>query len=237
MQAKTERFEMRLNQRALDNVDAWRANQDDFPSRAEAVRRLIEAGLSTTSAIQLKFSDGEKLTMLMLCEVYKHLNIKGDIDPAFVEAAIHGGHHWGFSWRYQGIFHGHEDNVQVVSEVGDVLDMWYFIESGYGKLSKKDKERVETEAEPFGKSITFRGFDGNNESEHMGIARFLIDDLERFSTLKGRDLNSHMPSIETYRRMLGVFEPMRRNLMGGELSASQIIDVLKAMRHPDYQES
>ncbi|MCH8808816.1 MAG: HAMP domain-containing protein [Proteobacteria bacterium] len=86
MQAKTERFEMRLSQRALDNVDAWRANQDDFPSRAEAVRRLIEAGLSTTSAIQLKFSDGEKLTMLMLCEVYKHLNIKGDIDPAFVEA-------------------------------------------------------------------------------------------------------------------------------------------------------
>lgn len=112
--------------------------------------------------------------------------------------------------------------------------MWNFIESGYGKLSKKDKERVETEAEPFGKSITFRGFDGNNESEHMGIARFLIDDLERFSTLKGRDLNSHMPSTETYRRMLGVFEPMRRNLMGGELSASQIIDVLKAMRHPDY---
>jgi hypothetical protein len=37
--------------------------------------------------------------------------------------------------------------------------------------------------------------------------------------------------------MLGVFEPMQRNLMGGELDASQIIDILKAMPHPDYRKS
>ena len=62
--------------------------------------------------------------MLMLCEVYKRLKIKSDIDPAFVEAAIFGGHYWGLSWKFPGIFHGHEDNEQVVSEAGDVLDMW-----------------------------------------------------------------------------------------------------------------
>lgn len=237
MQPKTERFEMRLDQGTLDKVDTWRAHQDDLPSRAEAVRRLVDAGLSRTSESPLKFSDGEKLSVLMLCEIYKHLKIKSEIDPAFVEAVVHGGHYWGLRWEYSGIFHGHEDNKRVVTEVVDVVDMWFFIESGYSKLSKKDKDRVEKEAGPFGKHVVFPGFDGNNESEHLSIAGFLIKDLKRFSTFKGRDLNSHMPLIPAYRRMLMVFESMRRNLMGNELGASQIIELLKAIVHPDQRKS
>lgn len=186
-----------------------------------------------TSAPPLALSDGEKLILIMLCDLYKHLKVKSGVDPAFVEAAIHGGHYWGLKWQYPGIFHGHEDDKQLVTEVGDVLEMWFFIESGYGKLSKKDKDRVATEADPFGKDVRFRGFDGNNESEHYGVARFLIDKLERFTTFKRRDLNSHAPSIESYRRMLTVFGPMRSRLgIGGELNASQIIELLKARAHP-----
>lgn len=237
MQKKTERFEMRLDQGVLDKVDVWRARQDDLPSRAEAVRRLMEEGLSKTSENQLKFSDGEKLTSLMLCEIYKHFKIKSEIDPAFVEAAIHGGHHWGLKWEYPGIFHGHENNEHVVTEVVQVLDMWSFVESAHSKLSKKDKDRVEKEADPFGKHVVFLGFDGNNESEHLSVASFIIDNLKRFSSFKGRDLNSHMPSIEYYRRMLRVFEPMRRSLVGGNLNASQIIDILKARKHPEHRKS
>lgn len=237
VQAKTERFEMRLDQAALEKVDAWRARQDDVPSRAEAVRRLMDAGLSRTSESQLKFSDGNKLTLLMLCEVYKHLKIRGEIDPGFVEAVIHGGHYWGLGWKYPGIFHGHEDNKRIVTEVVDVLDMWSSIESGYSRLSKKDRDRVEREADPFGMHVVFPGFDGNNESEYLGVARFLIKDLERFSSFDGRDLNSHATSIESYSRMLTVFEPMRRTLVGTHLNASQIIDVLKARTHPELRKS
>jgi len=40
MQQKTERFEMRLDQGTLDQMDKWRSSQSDLPSRAEAVRRL-----------------------------------------------------------------------------------------------------------------------------------------------------------------------------------------------------
>jgi uncharacterized protein len=131
------------------------------------------------------------------------------------------------SWKYTGIFHGYSDNKKTVADVVDVLDM------SCGKLSKKDKERVEAEAVPFGKHVMFRGFDGNNESEHLCIAHFLIDDPERFSNFKGRDLNSHMPTIEAYRRMFKVFEPMRRTLIGMELTASQIIEILNAKGHPE----
>jgi uncharacterized protein YfbU (UPF0304 family) len=107
-----------------------------------------------------------------------------------------------------------------------------FIELSHDGLSKNDKGLVEKNADPYGKRVAFRGFDGNNETEHLGIARFLINELNRFSHFKDRDLNSHMPSIDGYRRMLRVFEPMKPNLGGGnDLTAGQIIDVLNAQRH------
>ncbi len=113
--------------------------------------------------------------------------------------------------------------------------MWSFIEEGYKKLSPEDKARVASEAESFGKHVQFTGFDGNNETEYYGIARFLIDDLERFSIFKGRDLNSHMPSIDRYRRMNAIFEPMRALLTHGGLGTAQIIELLKTKVHPDHR--
>ena len=237
MQSKSERFEMRVGQDTLASVDEWRGRQDDFPSRAEAFRHLVERGLGVSGSEQLKLSDGDKLSLLMLCNLYKHLGISGEFNPEFIEAAIIGGHHWALKWEYSGIFHGHEDDERTVSEVVDVLDMWSFIESAYGTLSKKDKDRVELEAEPRGKHVVFLGFDGNNEREHLNIANFLVRDLERFSFLKKRDLNSHHPSIEMHRRMLPVFEPMRRTFTGGELSVVQIIELMKARVHPEHRES
>ena len=232
-EAMTERFEMRLGQAVLEKVDGWRARQDDLPSRSEAVRRLMEAGLGATEgARQIKLGDGEKLILLMLCELFKQLKLKSEIDPEFVEAAIHGGHYWGLDWKYPGIFHCHDDAKAVVTEVVDVLDMWSFLESGFGKLSKKDKDRVAAEAASFGKHVVFAGFDGNNESEHLGVADFLIEELDRFSGFKGRDLNAHMPTIDGYRRMLSIFEPIRGTLTGRDLNAPEIIEILKAMIHP-----
>ncbi|MDT3668953.1 MAG: YfbU family protein [Aromatoleum sp.] len=53
----------------------------------------------------------------------------------------------------------------------------------------------------------FRGFDGNNETEYMSFCRFLIEKQGKFQEqkqylLKNDNLNSHMPMIEKYRRML-----------------------------------
>lgn len=235
MQPKTERFEMRLDQATLENLDTWRSRQGDLPSRAEAVRRLIEIGQAPSQDKGMNINDGEKLILHMLCEVYKHLNIKGELDPDFIARALYGGHYWGLTWKYTGIFHGHQDSNHVVSEVADVLDMWSFIESGYDKLSAKDRSRIETEAEPFGKHVSFRGFDGNSEAEYNGVAHFLVNDLERFVIFKGRQFNSHMPSLDIYRRMFRVFEPMRSNLMGRELGANEIIAILNAKRAADFQ--
>ena len=172
----------------------------------------------------------------MLRDIYQHLKISGgksEIDPGFVGDVLWGGHYWAFKWEMPGLFHDHEDTPQDVSLVVDVLELWDTLERSYEKLSKKEKERLEKGAEPFGKNLRFRGFDGNNESALIGIARFLVDKMGRFERFKGRDLNSHMPSIKTYKRMMEVYSPLRRSMVGGYLEATQMISILKAMSYPE----
>ena len=53
----------------------------------------------------------------------------------------------------------------------------------------------------------FAGFDGNNETEYMAFARFLIEKQGKFSEQeqylrKNDNLNSHMPMIDKYQKML-----------------------------------
>lgn len=48
MGEKTERFEMRMTPETLKRLDDWRRGQDDLPSRAEAIRRLIDATAKKT---------------------------------------------------------------------------------------------------------------------------------------------------------------------------------------------
>jgi hypothetical protein len=42
---KSERFEMLVDPAFLQRLDNWRRKQPDLPSRAEAIRRLVEIGL------------------------------------------------------------------------------------------------------------------------------------------------------------------------------------------------
>jgi len=44
----------------------------------------------------MKLTDGEKLILYMLSEIYEHLGIEGKtkIDSQFVKSAIHDGHAW-----------------------------------------------------------------------------------------------------------------------------------------------
>jgi hypothetical protein len=228
MQALTERFEMRLPQDTIRAIDAWGALQPDRPSRAESIRRLVEFALSASNDSPLRFTKPESLQVHLLCEIMKGLKIKGDIDSKFLQEALVGGHYWGIEWEYDGLFPTRVDRPEMVTEVVDILEMFDFIEAGYAELTRKEKERVKADAGPRGDNPTFLGFDGNNESQHRHIARFLVDKMDRFSRFKGRELNSHCPSIEGYRNMLAAFAPMRPTLTGATLSASQIIELMNA---------
>src|SRR5438034_893848 len=96
----------------------------------------------------MKLSDGEKLILMVLADMYKHLEIKGEFDPDFISTTISGGHLWGLRWKYTHIPFEKSENPPEVSETVDILDMWSSLEESYGKLSPADNQKVEKEAEP-----------------------------------------------------------------------------------------
>jgi uncharacterized protein YfbU (UPF0304 family) len=229
MATKSERFELRIDEEQISRVDEWASEQPDRPTRAEAVRRLVNLGLSAGSSRAVNFSDGEKMLMLMMGDLFKALKIKDpDSKPDFLAEVIYGGHYWAPKWDMQGVFHDHVDNPRDVSHVVNVLDMWSFMEEAYEDLSPAQKAAITEQVGPWATDVKFAGFDGNNESSQMGIAYFLVDKMNRFSRFKGRDLNSHCPTYSRYRRMLDAFEPMRASLVGGGINVQQIVPLLKA---------
>jgi uncharacterized protein len=177
----------------------------------------------------VKLSDGEKLILTMLSDIYEHLGIEG-FDPKLIRDAINDGQAWAIKWKYRGIFDIDETESDVHHDTVDILGMWDLIERAYGNLNSADKQRIETEAAPFGKNVEFMGFDGRDETDHLSVARFLIDRMGKFDKFKGRELDSHMPgSLASYKRMYKVFDGARGS---GELTAEQIIEILNAARRP-----
>ena len=227
-------FEIELDKQTLEQIDAWWAEQPGQPTQAEAVQRLVEVGLAVVGKNEVRISDGEKLIMMMLRDLYKHQNVDGDIDTDFIQDALIGGHYWGLQWQYGGLLHDHADDPAIVSETIEILEMWYFIEGGYKELSEKDRDRIKKEAH-LASDISFHGFDGNNETKHFIVAKFLVNKLERFDIFndRRRDLNSHSPSIEIYRRMLSVYRDMRGAISFVNPTAEQIIHLMNARLHPE----
>ena len=126
----------------------------------------------------------------------------------------------------QGIFHNHVDAPASVRQVADILDMWSFIYEALEELSNDQIQELndnESLSQP-----AFLGFDGNNETEHMGIARFMIDHMGRFERFKNHEmgLNSHMPTVSRYLAMHRKFEPIRAKLIGRRLSLDDLKNIL-----------
>ena len=180
----------------------------------------------------MKLSDGEKLIVLMLSELYEKLDVKGEIEPDFIKSAIFSDQLWGVKWKYSGIPFEESDDPEIVKEVVDILDMWSFIEHAYSKLNEEEKAKLESDVPYFGKDPKFIGFDGNNETEYMGTAMFLVNELERF-----QEFNSHCPSIDGHKRMLSAFEPIRQTLSYEPLNLAQLTTILKEKVHPSRRES
>jgi len=172
-----------------------------------------------------------RLLAAMLADIYKHFDIKGDVNAKLVSDALWNRQEWAIGWEHDFLLES-EENPPEVKYVVSVLDMWRFIEGGYNDLGQSDRTTV-AESVPYreGQEPRFGGFDGNDEAEYMGVARMLIEHMGRFSEFSGRDLNTHSATTARYTAMLGAFGPIRDGLSFGPargLSASQIIEILKA---------
>lgn len=206
------------------------------PIQPELDRGAIRAIFTlTTRGIEMELSNGEKLMIMMLADLMKAHKVDGEIDADFVSDAITTGNSWALRNKYPGVFHGEEPTDAVVRKVHDVLTMWSVIERAVTELSPGDRARLEEEAAPFGKNPGFPGFDGNNESEYRSAAAFMINKLGFYREFADRsDLNSHMPTIQSFERMKPTFdEEWKSGGFGENLNVDQLIKILNEKRHPD----
>lgn len=176
----------------------------------------------------MNLSDGEKLIIMMLCDIYKTLNVKGDVDPELVRASIASESR---NWLVDKIANDDGGSNRLAEEVSQILEMWSAIERGYKRLSADEKDQVEAEAGPLGRGVRFSGFDDDTEHEYRDVARHLIEDLNRFDRFQGRNLSAHMPTLDGYRRMLRLFAAMGPVSADVKLAVRQIISLANAEKH------
>jgi uncharacterized protein len=113
------------------------------------------------------------------------------------------------------------------AEVFDIMQMCDDV--AYGIEQLKDKSGIE----PL--HGAWIGFDGNNESSYLGFASHLVEEERRFVRLSktpwGDDMNSHMPTLDTYRRMLKVWRPIHARHVH-PLTKADIQAILAERVHP-----
>jgi uncharacterized protein len=179
----------------------------------------------------MNLSDGEKLILVMLCDIHKALNLKGTIDPDSLRPLILDKDQRELKLATNGESHDRPDRASVAAEVSEILDMWSAIERGYKHLTVDEKREVEAGAGPLGRGVRFSGFDSASESEYRAAAHFLIEETGEFERFQGRNLDAHMPSLDGYRRMLRFYGPMRPAAGDPRLGAHQIIALANAEKY------
>jgi uncharacterized protein YfbU (UPF0304 family) len=82
-----------------------------------------------------------------------------------------------------------------------------------------------------GRGVDFPGFDGNYETNLMAYARHLVEHERRFVSVRsmGDGYNSHWPTVETYTRMIAVWQRQGRPL---RLSRPQFDEILAERARP-----
>ncbi|MDI7501749.1 YfbU family protein [Cronobacter dublinensis] len=177
----------------------------------------------------MNLSDYEKLSLAILCEIHTALKLSDNgLDSKFITKALDTGNEWAISSRF-GDYLGFEKSKhpEKVNFIYNVLDMWSFIEEGVEALTEEERVTLKERAAPFGKNPRFNGFDGNNETSYLRIASFIVNDTDAFGgRFADRDLNSHVPRVEKYKRMYAVFEPWRDNYPGRPLNVDELVELL-----------
>jgi uncharacterized protein len=82
--------------------------------------------------------------------------------------------------------------------------------------------------------LRFEGFSGNEESDLYGYLLFFLDRYfgAKYTNLRepGQDMNSHIPMLPVYNRMLAVYDKYRggQRYLGRKLTRAEILEILKA---------
>ncbi|MGE6304231.1 YfbU family protein [Serratia liquefaciens] len=158
------------------------------------------------------YTKAEKLQLLMLCDIYKKLNIEGGFNPDIISGAISSGNLWAIDVEYSMLI-GDEVSDNVRENVVSALNCYRYISASLNNLHVTDKDELVTEFKLHihDKQVQFPGYDGNNEGEYSSVAR-MFGELGRFSEQVEIDKNSHEENRHAYSDMSvyvrGVSDPL-----------------------------
>lgn len=93
--------------------------------------------------------------------------------------------------------------------VSQVLAMYDWLQKSYYALTLDEKIQIKEQI------LVFPGFEAQSESEYVSYAKFLLENLARFSiTEAAKPLHSHRPMREVYREMLKGLPTSGGDLLG-----------------------
>lgn len=172
-------------------------------------------------------SGAEKLILLMLSDLHDKVGLES-FDTKFIRSAIASDNAWALNWEMPELDDDFGDTPQVAIDVVDYMYMWGVIEDSWHSLSEDGRTEIAKQI-PFGKNVRFPGFHSGAESKEYAVAKLFVDDMGRFERYKGRDLNSHVPMCEQYKKMYERFDRIEVPSSAHHiLSSSDLLGVLSA---------
>jgi uncharacterized protein YfbU (UPF0304 family) len=129
----------------------------------------------------------------------------------------------GYKYNYDSLIEWVLDDTpdNVSKFVWNVFNMYRALYGSYHQLTKEQKEQVDL------RSITFQGYDGNEEGDYYSYSNFILEKMGRYSEIynKGKvELNSHRNMINTYQKMLSAWDRVRDSEYS-QLTVDQILEI------------
>ena len=139
---------------------------------------------------------------------------------------LESGYELHYSTLFQDIYDPFPESETVF--VHDVLSMYSSFKDSIEKHKIQDEKLLQ--------QLRFTGFDGNNETAHVGYLQFFIGKMDRFNELKTDgprrdDFNSHMQMRPIYARQLKKYNELKQQ-QGRVLPEDSL---RKVVAYPDRQ--
>lgn len=163
--------------------------------------------------MEIKFTDAERLVLCHQLQILSLLDKKNAASYLQQLEVVEQGYELAYGWVLPRLSKAmpSKDSVEVL----EILGMFETLKGTFD--AQADKAGLDTH------DFKFLGFDGNSEIEgrYLGFTAYLIEREGKFQDLKdtAERFNSHMPMLDTYRRMLAAWKqsPDQHNLTRDDL--------------------
>jgi uncharacterized protein YfbU (UPF0304 family) len=156
--------------------------------------------MSIANVLLLEHMKLSQIERIILINQYKILNaLKVETCDAEL-SALRGNFELALDWVFQPVS---EKSVSLedCQEVESILKMFSYLRASHDRLpDKSEKANI---------NIVFSGFDGATEADQYAFAHYLFEHDKRFTDIKPAHLNSGVPFLPRYRKMLQAFVKYR----------------------------